>query len=88
MKLRTAKKASCWKSVAVLAVFLGLQLSRCGQSSELQKILGLGRDFEVLFGCFNMVWVGVGLVVLVTWSLLSPSTARVNFVATDPWLKL
>lgn len=88
MKLRTAKKARCWKSVAVLAVSLGLQLSRRGQSSELQKILGLGRDFEVLFECLNMVWVGVGLVVLVTSSLLSQSTACFNFVVTDPQLKL
>lgn len=61
MQLHTAKKANCWRIAAVLTIFLGLQLSSCGQSSELREMLGLGRDLEVLFECSSTIWVVNGI---------------------------
>lgn len=82
MMLHTAKKARCWRIAAVLAVFLGLQLSRCGKSSELQNIFEVGRDFEVLFECSSTVWVQVGLAVVPShWT----GTASFVFVVPEIW---
>lgn len=84
MQLHTAKKPNCWRIHTVLAIFLGLQLSSCGQSSNLQEILGLGRDLKVLFECSSTVWVASGISNN-TYSLLFPALLGVSLWSQKTW---
>lgn len=79
------QKSQLLESYAVLTIFLGLQLGSCRQSSNLQEMLGLGRDLEILFECSSTVWVASGNS-NDTYSLLFPALFGLSLWSQKTWL--